>query len=322
MRKLYIIIPFVLIILVSIGYLLFSGEDPLWNIAFHVEKDAPATSYAGLVEQNLKKATDDATAYNKALAAGDTALCSKINDTKKQQDCSDMIIADTVRASGVIDDCARIQDADTSMLCRDTIRVDRAIKTQNVLLCAKVEDVARRDNCSETIEASILRAHITARDITQSVCDTFTTDKYRALCVVEIREIDETMLYKSAIEDNNLSRCTLITQKELKNLCTDNIYLKNALTLKDVSSCINIIDLEKQNYCKTQFVKVTDASLYKDAIQTNSKNKCAEISLISLRTKCLDTLIITEVKSTGNTNLCDGLSQSGTVAGCKRITPS
>jgi hypothetical protein len=321
MQKTYIIIAIAttLVILgVVASYFLFFQAKPMWEISTTTRSDVVTPTYeekrASVEEINAKNSE----LYNTAMQDQDATLCTGISDTSQQSDCRDMIAATLAKKSGTIENCDTLTSTGITRVCRDVISSDRAITAIDRSLCMQVTDTDRRGACEESIDEIHLTAKTRDNAITREFCDTL-GDRYQSICLTQIREIDETALYRDAIGKNDTKLCDQIVAIELRSTCLDTIRLRSAVTSENTTLCDTITDTDKRLYCQAQVSKTADIATYKTAITGTDTASCQKIVNENLRNKCHDTIIIASVKQDNNTALCDGLTATGMISACRAI---
>ncbi len=203
-------------------------------------------------------------------------------------------------------------------LCRDTISTERAVTTLERTICNHISDMDHRLYCKDQVDAAILRTHIQTHTVSRELCMKLGT-KYQKDCQIEIRELDETVLYRDALVANDAKLCESIIALELKSTCRDTIILKVAITTENRTLCESIADTDKKLYCESQVSKTNDIAIYKSAITGTNIELCTPIMTQSLRMKCHDTIIISRVKNEQNTALCATLTNTGMISSCEQI---
>ena len=322
MQKLHIIIVGSIVAILALGvgvyFFIFWQQIPLWDIATTTTSDVVVPTYeqkrASVEAINAKNSE----LYNTAMQDQDATLCTGISDASQQSDCRDMIAAGTAKKSGTIEACDTLTSTGVISLCRDAISSDRAISTQDRTICNHISDMDRRLYCKDQVDKIILTQHIETHSVTRAICDSL-GDRYEADCLSEIRELDESALYRDAIAKNNTKLCEQITNPELRTTCRDTINLKTAVSTESTGLCDTISDPEKQLYCQNQVSKTNDIALYKSAILGVNIESCTPIVNTSLRTKCHDSIIISRVKTEQNTSLCETLTNTGMISSCQQI---
>ena len=322
MQKLHIIIVASIVALLALGvgvyFFIFHERTPLWDIATTTTSDVVTMTYeeqrTSVEEINAKNSE----LYNTAMQDQDATLCTGISDTAQQSDCRDMIAATTAKKSGTIETCDTLTSTGITLICRDVISSDRAIAAIDRSLCTQVSGIDRRGACEESIDELSLIAHTKANTITREFCDTLAI-RSQSICLTQIREIDETALYRDAIGKNDSKLCEQIVTVELRSTCLDTIRLKSAVTSENTTLCDTIADVDKRLYCQAQVSKTADIALYKSATRGTDPSACTPILTENLRNKCHDTIIIASVKRDNNTTLCDGLSATGMISACRAI---
>ena len=321
MQKIHIIIALVILGLLAIGawvYFLFFYQSPVWDIGYDIIPSSATLTYeqerANVEQSNIRNAE----VYNTAMRDQNIVLCDAITIDDKSTECRDMITATLAKKSGTIETCDTLTATGVISLCRDAISSDRAISTQDRTICNHISDMDRRSYCKDQVDKIILTQHIETHSVTRAICDSL-GDRYEADCLSEIRELDESALYRDAIAKNNAKLCEQITNPELRTTCRDTINLKTAVSTESTGLCDTISDPEKQLYCQNQVSKTNDIALYKSAILGVNIESCTPIVNTSLRTKCHDSIIISRVKTEQNTPLCETLTNTGMISSCQQI---
>ena len=124
------------------------------------------------------------------------------------------------------------------------------------------------------------------------------------LFVYKIYKIYQNDIYKEAIVTNDISLCKKIQTIELKDSCSDTVYLKLATSTENTLLCEDILNPEKSRYCRDQLSKNSDITLFKSATSNNNIEDCKNIKNTNLHSRCIDTIIFTLVKKEQNNALC------------------
>lgn len=322
MRKSYIIILVIIGSLLALAtwiyFYVYTRESPTWDIETHITTDIPTPTYES--ERSRVEAINakNSELYNTAMQDQDRTLCNAISDMSQKSECSDMITATTAKKAGTIETCDTLTNTGTMTLCRDTILSDRAIAQTDRVLCDTIGDTDRRTTCQESVDEIRLTAKTRENAITREFCDTLGAHS-QSICLTQIREIDETALYRDALAKNDTRICEQIVTTDLRATCLDTIRLKSAVTSDNTGLCDTITDADKQAYCQAQVSKTADIATYKSAITGTDTSACTAITNTNLRNKCHDTIIIASVKRNNDTTLCSGLTATGMISACQQI---
>ncbi len=317
MQKIIIIISLFIVLGIGIYFFFFQGKW-IWDIKVAPVIKTPASEYEKQKSEIKDENQKNIELYNTAIQDQNPELCNGIVNIDKKNECHDMIIAATAKKIGDINTCDTLTNTGNTILCRDIIRTDRAINSHNKILCMKISVESKRSYCEDQIDESILSENVKNNTITKDLCD-WLWSKYQQSCISNIHEIDESTLYKEAVEKNELALCKKITGVEFQSACTDTINLKTAIDTQNSLLCDEIISIEKKTYCQNQLSKTNDISLYKSALSNWNLEDCANIINENLRNKCHDTIIISSVKSQKDITLCDHLTSTGMIDSCKQI---
>ncbi len=320
MKQIFIIIVSLgTLITIGIGiYFWFLYQKKNWNIETTTTINTTVPTYEDLRITAAKQNEKNSDIYNTALQDQNILLCAAISDPLQQSDCRDMIMANTAKKSGTIETCDTLISTGITLICRDVISSDRAITMSDRALCSQVRDTERRSSCETSIDEVQLGIRTRDQTITREFCDTL-WEHYQSICLTQIHEIDETILYREAIAANDPKLCEKIKTIELASICQDTIRLKSAVNTDNTTLCETIIDSDKKLYCLSQVSKTADITLYKTAIAGTDTISCQKIINTNLRNKCSDTIIITTVKKYKNIVLCDGLTATGMISACRQI---
>jgi hypothetical protein len=318
MQKILIIITSIILLIGTSIYFIFFYQSPVWDISYDITPSNTPLTYeqaqANIGQSNIKNAE----LYNTAMRDQNMILCQGITNEDKQTECRDMITATLAKKSGTIETCDTLTSTGVILLCRDAISSDRAIETQDRTICNHISGMDRRSYCKDQVDKVILTQHIEAHTVTREICNAL-GDHYETDCLSEIRELDESTLYRDAIAKNSTKLCEQITAPELRNTCRDTISLKTAVTTESTDLCETISDPEKKLYCQNQVSKTNDITLYKSAILGTNIESCTPIVNTSLRAKCHDSIIISRVKTEQNITLCESLTNTGMISSCQQI---
>jgi hypothetical protein len=319
MYKIFLLIASILFVIGIGSYFLFFQTKPIWTIETSTTDAVPTViSYEQERINVTQKNTKNSELYNTAMQEQDISLCVGISDEGKKTECHDMIVATTAKKWGTIETCDTLTNTGVIVLCRDAISTDRAIATIDKTICNHISDEDRRMSCKENIDEIQFANKTRDKAITREFCDTL-GDKYQSICLTQVREIDETAVYRDALAKNDARICEQIIQTELRNTCLDTIRLKSAVTSENTTLCETISDANKKLYCEAQVSKTADIAIYKTAITGTDTASCQKITNTNLQSKCNDTIIIATVKRDHNTALCYQLTNTGSINACKQI---
>ncbi|MBX9809183.1 hypothetical protein K2X92_02215 [Candidatus Gracilibacteria bacterium] len=318
MRKiLFIIIS--LLMLTGIGiYYILNPQDTPWNIKYSVAPEDSSTNYEEMrakIEETAQKNID---LYNTAIKESNAALCNGISIDSKKMECLDMTKINLAKKEGNIEACNNISSTGSTILCRDNINIDTAISKGDSKLCEVVVDMKRKEFCENSIVEMILKKHIEEKTVNREFCAGL-GEKYQSICFKEIQSVNENDIYKEAILTSDINLCNKIQSIDLKDNCSDAIYLKIATSTENSLLCDNILNHDKSLYCKGQLSKNTDIALFKSAVNSNLIENCKDIKNTNLHNRCIDTIIFTTVKSEQNSALCGSLTNVGLFSSCEQL---
>lgn len=214
----------------------------------------------------------------------DATLCEKIQNTATKSRCANSFVYDTAIASGKQSDCEKIVgDSDLKNAC-----------TKNVVF-AKIED----QSFSGTVDA----------------CNSLTgADK--DYCTGRIKKSADIELLQKGTSTKDVNVCGQIKDINMKNTCSDTVYMTLAMERKDGSLCTKIVDTSRKTNCITQFSRINDATILQNALTQNNLAMCSTITASDLKTKCTDTLLLKTGIANKDAATCAKISDAGTRKQC------
>jgi hypothetical protein len=98
--------------------------------------------------------------------------------------------------------------------------------------------------------------------------------------------------------------------------------MKRALVSGDKNNCDYLHDEEKKATCLARTTIQDDNEVFKQAVMDKKLSLCQTIENITLENRCHDSVTLLLIRENGDATLCDTLTNTGTIASCKKMTPS
>lgn len=290
------------------------------DVAYTISAEAPATYQASL-DQKRDDHAHDIEMANRAMSEQNLALCAGITDTAMQLDCSESVQAVIYTQSGTLEDCQMLTLTGVRDRCTATLAQSTAFARMDKTLCAKIENKTQQLYCREEIDSRVFSSLIETQTATEITCGSLET-KYRERCLTSITRIDDNASLQEAIRTDTLELCKKLSTEELKYTCFDAILMKRALVSGDKNNCDYIHDEEKKSTCLARTTIQDDNEIFKQAVTDKKLSLCQTIENMALKNRCHDSVTLLLIRETKDATLCDTLTNTGTIASCKKMTPS
>jgi hypothetical protein len=98
--------------------------------------------------------------------------------------------------------------------------------------------------------------------------------------------------------------------------------MKRALVSGDKNNCDYLHDEEKKATCLARTTIQDDNEVFKQAVMDKKLSLCQTIENITLENRCHDSVTLLLIRENGDASLCDTLTNTGTIASCKKMTPT
>lgn len=173
--------------------------------------------------------------------------------------------------------------------------------------------------CGELVDQKLLVQFIETNTVSPDTCGRL-SDKYKAQCLMAVKQTDDSTILQNAIAQENLDACKPLSTEDLQITCFDTILLKQALKSGDKNLCDFVRDEGKKTTCLSYINKNDDSSIFSSAIVEKNLSMCSEITVESLGNRCHDSVTLLLVRDTKNPLLCDTLIATGSIESCKKST--
>ena len=249
------------------------------------------TSLYETEQKQLQKKMDDYTIYNGAIDTLDITVCEKIigNDALKTE-CLDNVYSAKASKEKNVALCDKIQDTSTKARCTSGFAYDSAIASGKQSDCDKI---IGNSDLKNACMKNIVFAKIEDQSFSGTVdaCQVLVgADK--DYCVNRIKKDGDIDLLQKGTSLKDMNICGQIKDLNMKNTCSDTVYMTSALEKQDGSLCAKIVDVGRKTNCVTQFARVADAAFLQNALIQNNLALCTKIMTPDLKTKCTDTLLL------------------------------
>jgi hypothetical protein len=290
------------------------------DVAYTIRAEAPAT-YQESIDQQRTDHAHDIDLQNRAMSEQNLTLCASIIDPTMQLDCSESVQAVIYTQSGTLEDCQMLTLTGIRDRCSATLAQSSAFARMDKTLCAKIETPTQQLYCREEIDARVLASLIETKSATEATCTTLEA-KYQQDCLSSIARIDDNAILQDAIRTDALELCKKLSTEDLRYTCFDAILMKRALISGDKNNCDYLHDEDKKATCLARTTIQDDNAIFKKAITDKNLSLCKTIGNDTLENRCHDSVTLLLIRESGDATLCDTLTNTGTIASCKKMTPS
>lgn len=188
-------------------------------------------------------------------------------------------------------------------------------------LCMQITSEAQQLYCREEIDARVLTSLIETQTATSTNCASLEA-KHREVCLASIVRIDDNAILQDAVRTDDLEACQQLSTEDLKYICFDTILMKRALISGDKNNCDYLHDEAKKATCLARTTIQDDNEIFKKAIIDKNLSLCKTIENTTLMNRCHDSVTLLLIRESGDATLCDTLTNTGTIASCKKMTPT
>lgn len=192
-------------------------------------------------QKQLQDKMDAYTIYNSAVDNLDITACEKIaGNDKLKAECTDNVYSAQASKEKNVALCENIQDTSTKARCANGFLYDTALASGKQSDCGKIigNDDLRNACMKNIVFAKIEEASFSG---TTDVCNTLTgADK--EYCVGRIKKSGDIELLQKGTNIKDVNTCTQIQDANMRNTCSDTVYMTLALENKDGSLCTKIVD--------------------------------------------------------------------------------
>jgi hypothetical protein len=300
---------------------MFSGKQvSTSDVAYTISAEAP-TTYQDSIEQQRTDHAHDIDLQNRAMSEQNLTLCASIIDPTMQLDCSESVQAVIYTQSGTLEDCQTLTLTGVRDRCSATLAQTTAFARMDKTFCAKIETPSQQLYCREEIDARVLTTLIETKTATSENCATL-EEKHRDACLASIARIDDNAILQDAISTDTLELCKKLSTEDLRYTCFDAILMKRALISGDKNNCDYLHDEAKKTTCLARTTIQDDNEIFKKAIIEKNLSLCKTIGNDTLENRCHDSVTLLLIRESGDATLCDTLTSTGTIASCKKMTPT
>ncbi len=258
---------------------------------------------------------------NRAMSESDSSLCMAIRDTSLALECRESLLSLGFTQSGTVADCQILTLSDIRDRCQSTIAQNTALSAMDKALCGGITTPTQQAYCREEIDARVLANLIETKTATEANCTSLET-KHQEAYLASIVRIDDNTILQEAISTDTLELCKTLSTEDLRYTCFDAILMKRALVSGDKNNCDYLHDETKKATCLARTTIQDDNEVFKKAIIEKNLSSCQSIGNITLKDRCHDSVTLLLIRDTGDATLCDTLTNTGTIASCKKMTPT
>lgn len=319
-----ILLVLLLVWVVGVGIFLSKKKSITWNEPLSVQSGAttedttesvPEVSLYEAEQQRLEEKQKQYDTYNTAVDTLDPTVCEKIiGNDKLKAECLDNVYSAQASKEKDVKLCEKITDTTTKDRCVNSFVYDTAIASAKQSDCDKiVGDSDLKSAC----EKNIVFAKIEEQSFsgTVDVCNTLAgADK--DYCVNRIKKDSDIDLLQKGTNTKDISICGQIQDINMKNTCSDTVYMSLAIEKKDGSLCTKIVDVNRRTNCIAQFARVNDVSLLQKALAENNLSLCTTITTPDLKIKCTDTILLKQWVANRDATLCAKITDASTKKQC------
>jgi hypothetical protein len=319
MKPFLITLSLFLLLWLSFGiYLFFFTSNSFFT--FHTESLSGEVqkTYEEVVAEKQKVQEQDNLYYNTAIQTKNQILCDSIESTNTILECREKIQAINAVASGSIEGCDSLTLSGIALECRDALYQKTALESQSPALCNKLSNSVKSDFCHEMVDEKSLRILIASGSLNNDSCSQFATGS-RSACLQFIQDNQANVVIKESIVSGSNESCSQIVSEADKILCNDTVNLRNALDQNNKSLCSDIADVGKKEYCMSHIDDKNQNNIFYKAIESNDVWACVNLTDMTLRDKCNDTIIFALVRSQKDANLCAGLKNTLSIPICQKL---
>lgn len=282
------------------------------------ESSGSETLYQNLEEQKRNQAKVDATSYNTAIREQNIQLCESITIEEKKVDCKDAITLVQAAKTNNPELCNQLTNSGVAIKCQDTIAQHVATEQGSKSLCKKISDTTLQKNCESTIDESSLRVMMESGTLSENGCKNLGTE-YQTSCFDALKKNNDANNYSKALASWNMVYCSIITEQNLKNTCSDSLLIKQAISGNNQTLCEKIVDPEKKSYCLSHVSVRSETELFRQYVTGTDLNACTSLSDSGLKNRCHDIVTLTLVRSSKDISLCQTLTNTGMTASCQQV---
>jgi hypothetical protein len=290
------------------------------DIAYTISSEVPAT-YQESIDQKRDDHAHDIELMNRAMSESDSSLCMAIRDTSLALECRESLLSLGFTQSGTVADCQILTLSDIRDRCQSTIAQNTALSAMDKTLCGGITTPTQQAYCREEIDARVLANLIETKTATEANCTSLET-KHQEACLASIVRIDDNTILQEAISTDTLELCKTLSTEDLRYTCFDAILMKRALVSGDKNNCDYLHDETKKATCLARTTIQDDNEIFKKAIIEKNLSSCQSIGNATLKDRCHDSVTLLLIRDTGDATLCDTLTNTGTIASCKKMTPT
>lgn len=314
MKKSLIFIPVIAVLAIALGIFVVGGVFS--------ENGTPPDIIQSITRKHKisteEQQKNDIANYNRAMHYANNRACEDIKDPSQKQECMDYSIILSVSRDMKSGDCESIENEERKIECRNISFEKTANDAGNKTLCRAISDENIATRCREGIDAKKFADMQKNNTATIQACGEL-EGNFREECTKLVNNYQNEETYVTAIRTNNLNMCALVGVPNLVDRCRDEILLSLSEIENNIALCSNIKNTDTKNSCIQKNQAKNDAKVLDDATKSESIALCSTISSKTLAESCHDIVILSIVKKTKNSTLCDSLNSRESMAVCKNI---
>ncbi len=258
----------------------------------------------------------DTTTYNDAITKKDPTLCESISDLSERSRCKDNITISVAVETHDRSNCSSLSGA-MLVRCEDTVIYSLASRDADKSLCREISDENIQTNCLKEQEEIMLKKASGSGQISREFCTLFETE-WKTQCESLVSRVDESSLYRDAIEKKDITLCDTITDESLRFQCRDILLLQSAIASSDSTLCDGIRDATRQETCSLQVRARSDIVLLQRFALSGTLDDCATLSTESYKNQCHDMVLLRTIRTSGDTDRCRELYSTGMIDRCEK----
>ena len=289
-----------------------------WNIRSDTKG---SSAYDDIKKEKEVQVENDLEFYNTALRTKDRTLCEKIKNISEKSRCFDMVDATQALEEKNKQKCQTLSNTWIAERCKDNITFAQAESSFDRNACNDIFDKNIYSQCREMIDLKNLAIRSLSGSVDEIFCDSL-TDEIKNTCRSRMTQKNDREMYASARVTKTLSDCDAIEKEDIRLQCRDTIIFESALREKDISLCSDISDLSRAKYCQNSLSVNTDIEKYQSIISGNKIEDCRKLDSEALEHQCHDVILISQVRSQQDPQLCDMLYNTWMLVTCRGLIHS
>lgn len=263
----------------------------------------------------------DTESYNRAIQYANEKACNTISDENKKTECADYALIAKMLKNPESGDCSIIANENRKTECINLTFEKTAIDTKNKNICKNIADNDIAQRCRESVDAGILAEISKNNDASVEKCEKLEAS-FQVECNKMIANHEIELRYSEAVKSQEIGLCGIIGDEYLMQKCRNTIIANKALSEGNVLLCDYISDASEKKSCLEKTKLQKDSKLFETATNSDNLAMCENISQENIKHRCNDIIILSIVKKTKNTNLCQNLKNSENGAICQKLLNS